>query len=265
MNDAAIRRLRATLAGAAGLVGALAFRMNLGPDPKPAVWIPVLGPVVAALMVQLPAMGPQLLARGLWWSNVVLGVILATLGGRSESTIGLTLLYGCGAALVLADRRALAAAAERADFRPVAYAGTLQLLMVLALADAPTLALFASIERGRHGGIGHLALAAAAAALLVGFVGLYRLALWGVLVTAATSLALGVAVAARVVVVHREMDQAVMAICAVQLLVVAPMLASIAARRPLPAPSPRLRGALANALVIALAAVATAVSVYRAR
>ncbi|MDB4932070.1 MAG: hypothetical protein JWM10_4554, partial [Myxococcaceae bacterium] len=99
MNDVALRRLRVTLAGAAGLVGAIAFRMKIGPDAKPAAWIPFLGPVVAAVMVQLPGLAPQLLARGLWWSNVVLGVILAVLGGRSESTVGLTLLYGCGAAL----------------------------------------------------------------------------------------------------------------------------------------------------------------------
>ena len=84
MTDLTRRRARAIAAGVIALAGALVFRMKLGADPKPVAWIPVIGPVVAALLVQLPSLGPQLLARGLWWSNVVLGVILVFAGTRNE-------------------------------------------------------------------------------------------------------------------------------------------------------------------------------------
>lgn len=265
MTGAAMLRLRATLAGAAALVGAAVFRLNLGSDPKPASWIPVLGPVAAAVLAHVPSLGAQLLARGLWWSNLVLGVILCALGSRRESAVGLSLVIGCGAALVIADRRALAAAAERAGFRPVAFAGTIQLMMVLALADAPTLLLFATLESDHPASRAAVALAATAAALLVGFIGLYRLALWGVLVNVGASLALGAALATRALSVERDLVTPLLALSALQVLVALPMLASIVTRRPLPAPSARTRGALATALVVALALASVAVSLSRSR
>ena len=132
------------------LVGAALFRLKLGVDPKPVARLPVTGPLVAAPLVQFSSLGAQLLARGFGWSNVVLGVILVYAGTRNESLLGLPLVLGCGAALLLADRRALVAAAERAYCRRVASAGTLQLLMVLALPSAPTLLLFTSFD-SRHG------------------------------------------------------------------------------------------------------------------
>jgi hypothetical protein len=263
MTDLTRRRARAIAAGVIALAGALVFRMKLGADPKPVAWIPVIGPVVAALLVQFPSLGPQLLARGLWWSNVVLGVILVFAGTRKESLLGLPLVLGCGAAIALADRRSLAAAAERADFRPTAYAGTIQLLMVLALADAPTLLLFTQVE-SRHGMTpASMALGAAAMALLVGFVGLYRVSLWGVLVTAGTSLALGLALVSGAVSIDHDLNRPLTVLCAVQVLVAAPMLLSLATRRPLPAVSPRVRGALATALLVAVALCSVGVALWR--
>ncbi|MDO9020678.1 MAG: hypothetical protein Q8S73_03315 [Deltaproteobacteria bacterium] len=263
MTDMTRRRARAIAAAVVALAGAALFRLKLGADPKPVAWLPVVGPAVAALLVQFPSLGAQLLARGLWWSNVVLGVILVWAGTRNESLLGLPLVLGCGAALALVDRRALAAAAEQADFRPVAYAGTIQLLMVLALADAPTLLLFTQVESRRGLTPGSVALGVAALGLLVGFVGLYRVSLWGVLVTAGTSLALGVALASGAVHIDHDLDRPLTAICAVQVLVAAPMLLSLATRRPLPVVPPRVRGALATALLVALALGSVAVAVYR--
>ncbi len=265
MTDLTRRRLRSSAAGLAALAASTAFLLKLGNDVKPVALVPVVGPVVGALLVQFSSLGAQLLARGLWWSNVVLGVILVFAGTRSDSQLGLPLVLGCGAALALADRRSLAAAAERADFRPAAYAGTLQLLMVLALADAPTLLLFTHVE-ARHGhNPASLALGAAAIGLLVGFVGLYRLSLWGVLVTTVTSLALGVALVSGLVTVNDDLTRPLTVICAVQVLVAAPMLFSLATRRPLPAVSPRVRGALATALLVAVALSAVAGSLWRGR
>lgn len=265
MTDATTRRLRATAAGLAAAAGAVGFRLGLGSDPKPVAWLPVVAALVGALVVQLPALAAQLLARGLWWSNVVLGVMLVAFGSRHETLVGMSLVLGGGAALALADRRSLAAAAERDDFRPVAYAGTIQLLMVLALADAPTLLLFTQVAARDEMTGSSAALALAAAGLLTGFVGLYRLALWGVLATSGTSLALGVALVTGVVHVDREVDGPLAVMCAVQVVVAAPMLLSLATRRPLPGLSPRTRGMLATALLAALALGSVAVACWRQR
>ncbi len=265
MTDRVMRRLRAIAAGVAATAGSTFFLMSLGSNPKPIAWVPVIGPAVAALLVHFSSLGAQLLARGLWWSNVVLGMILVFAGSRRESMVGLSLVLGCGAALALADRRSLVAAAERADFRPVAYAGTIQLLMVLALADAPTLLLFTHLAARDGHGRASFAMGAAAVALLVGFVGLYRLSLWGVLVTAGAALSLGVALASGAVTVDHDLTRPLTLICAVQVLVAAPMLLSLATRRPLPAVSPRVRGALATALLVAIALGSAAVALWRGR
>lgn len=265
MTDATTRRLRATAAGIAAAAGAVGFRMSLGFEPKPVAWLPVIAALAGALVVQLPALAAQLLARGLWWSNVVLGVMVVAAGSRHESLVGLPLVLGSGAALALADRRTLAAAAEREDFRPAAYAGTIQLLMVLALADAPTLLLFTQVAARDEMTGTSAVLALAAAGLLAGFVGLYRLSLWGVLATSGTSLALCVALVSGAVRVDREVDVPLALMCGVQVVVAAPMLLSLATRRPLPGLSPRARGMLATALLAALALGSVAVAVWRRR
>lgn len=266
MNTALVTRMKSTLAGAAGLGSAAYFWLQLidqSADPKPVAYLPIAGLVLAAIAVQFASLGAQLVARGLWWSNLVLGVIICVSGTHHESSIGLGLALGCAAALVLADRRALAAAAERADFRPVAFPGTLQLLMVLALADAPTLLLFSYVEHGVFRSNATPFLAATALALLVGFVGLYRLSLWGVAVTAGASLLLGAGLASGLVTVEHDLRAPLTVLSAVQVLVALPMLLSLATRTPLPSPSARVRSALATALVVALAVAALLVTLWR--
>ncbi|MFO0610524.1 MAG: hypothetical protein U0324_45605 [Polyangiales bacterium] len=255
-------RLRQILAALAGLGGAAVFATFIYVEQtvKKQAYIPVIALAVAAVAAQLRPLGAQLLARGLWWSNLVLGVLLCVTGNGREVGIGAALAAGCGAALVVADRRALAEASEGAGYRPVAYAGTLQLLMVLALADAQTLGLFALIFYPEGQGA---PLALGALGLLAGFVGLYRLSLAGVAATMATSLGVLLALATRAMRIDRDLVAPLMALSAVQLAVPLPMLASMALRRPLPAPPARLRGRLADAVVVALVVGAVAWGYFR--
>jgi hypothetical protein len=250
-------RVRQTLAALSGLVGAAIFaRFVLGvPSAKPPAYIPVVALVVAALVSQLRGLGAQLLARGLWWSNLVLGIVFTVTSHNDEIHLGAALATCCALALILADRRALAEASEGAGFRPVAYTGTLQLLMVLALADAQTLGLFALLIPADPQGIAY---GLGALGLLAGFVGLYRLSVVGVGLTMATSLGLLLCLAAQPFPVDRDLRAPLMAISAVQLFVPLPMLASMALRRPLPAPPARLRGHVANVAIVVLVAGAIA-------
>ena len=244
-------RLRAALAALVGLGGAGVFVFKIHGGAKAAAYIPPTALIVAAAAAQVPWLGAQLLARGLWWSNLVLGVLLVFFGSRSEATLGLGLAVACGAALVMADRRALTAAAESAGFRPAAYGGTLQLLMVLALADAQTLGLFAVIE-ARHQGPTATVFALVALGLLAGFVGLMRLALWGVGLTMASSAALLFVIVTAAVRVDRDLRLPLGAVAALQLAAPLPMLASMALKKRLPEAPLRVRGMIANGVIVAV-------------
>lgn len=259
-------RGRALLASTASVLGAVGFAASLGHGAKSAACIPIVALAVAAVAVQVAALGAQLLARALWWSNLALGALLCVTGGSSEFVLGVSLTVGCAAALALADRRALAAAAETAGFRPVAYAGTLQLLMVLALADAQTLGLFAAIGAHRSGPEESPALLMlGAAAFLVAFAGLYRLALWGVVVSMSAALALLVTLATGALHPHGDVVALLYALALLQLAAPVPMIVSMVTRKPLPALPPRARSAAATGVVVAVALASVLAAFYRAR
>ncbi|MEZ4410937.1 MAG: hypothetical protein R3A52_31335 [Polyangiales bacterium] len=254
--------MRSALAALLGLVGAGFFVFKIHGDAKAAAYIPPAALLVAAAAAQIPWLGAQLLARGLWWSNLVLGALLVFFGGGSESSLGAGLAAACGAALVMADRRELSAAAETAGFRPAAYAGTLQLLLVLALADAQTLGLFAVIE-ARHQGATAAVFALVALGLLAGFAGLIRLALWGVGLTMASAAALLAVMVTRAVRVDHDLRVPLGGLAVLQLAAPLPMLVSMALKKKLPEAPLRVRGMLANGVIVAVVLVTLAAWVLR--
>jgi hypothetical protein len=238
-------RPRAIVASLSAVAGALVFRLTVGTDEK-TIYIPITALVVGAIVIHLRPLGAQLLGRALFWSNLVLGALICFLDkGPRDRSSSLALLFGAGVALLLAERRALAEASASRGERPAAFAGTIELLMVLALADAQTCVLFAAIDRDAATPL----FLAAAAALLVGFVGLYRLALWGVIVTMSTATVLAAALLGGMLRDMRDVAVPLTIVFAAQLLAPLPMIASIVTKRPLPAPSPRVRSALASGFV----------------
>ncbi|HEY8078079.1 MAG TPA: hypothetical protein VIF62_28325 [Labilithrix sp.] len=245
------RSARTIIAGILGIVGGGIFRATIHTS-ETSVWIPVVALVVAAGVAIVPHLGAQLLARGLWWSNLVLGAVLCFFGS-SDAKPGAALVLGCGVALLLADRRALAAAADAREFRPAAFAGTVELVAILALADAQTMFLFGALTAGdRHGGEA-LVFFAAALGFVIGFVGLYRLRLWGVIVTMTTAALMLAALMLGNFLAHEdEIRRVLYVLSTVQLLAPMPMLASLATGRALPAASPRTRSILANVFVVAV-------------
>ncbi len=202
--------------------------------------LPALSPLLAALVVHLPRLGPQLMARSIAWANALLGVVLAVLGGSTESTVGAVLCGGSAAALALLGRQGLAQAAAASGRRAVAFPGTLLLLMVLTLADAQTYTLFAVLLHFDRAGMG---LALGAAAMIVGFVGLYRVEIWGAVVSVGASVLL--LLAYLVVYPHSlgkdHMNELVGGMSFAQIVAGAPMLFAIATERKLPRMPPVIR------------------------
>jgi hypothetical protein len=244
-----LRSLRHGVAGAAGVAAGL-YLFSLF-DANGPVFIPAIGLTIAAVAVHFPQFGAQLLARAMWWSHLGLGTVLCVIsGGRGEMKAGLALAAASAFALFVVGRKGLAEASERAEYLPSAFRSSLMLLMVLALADAQTMFLFGAVALNR--GSQPIVPLAACAAFITGYVGLHRLKFWGAIVNATTALAVVALVWLRVAHVEHDVDRVMVVVCAVQLLVAAPMLVAVALRQPLPSLGPRARAWGAATAIVAL-------------
>lgn len=245
-------RLRTLLASLAGLGAAACFAVDVRTGPW---WFPVGALCLAAVFAQLPHLGAQLAARGFWWSNFVLGVLFCVFdsGGQRTASFGLT--TGAAVALLLAPASALQQAAARAKYRPGLSPVTLQLLMVLAIADAETLGLFAiASSHNRPTPYEAWVYALGALGFLVGFVGLYRLALWGVFASWVTAAAVLTAVLAGFG-FDRDLRTALAVLSTLQLAAPLPMLIALVRKRP-PRPARVPRAWLSAAAVLTVWSVA---------
>lgn len=246
------RKLAAGVCSLAAAVGLLS--LGHGDAWKLAVAIAAL--CVAALVVHLPRLGPQVVARAAWWANLGLGTAFCVFGGSSERQGGLLVSLTCGAALLVIGRKGLAEASERAGYAPAAFRSSLLLLMALALADAQTFGLFAIIsysdryqDRLR---LSFYLLGAVAAVFTLGFVGLYRLRLWGAVLNLITAVVFALVVLSGVADFDHQVAQLLMVLCAGQVVAATPMMVGLIRGKPLPAAPPWLRGAGASSAVIAL-------------
>jgi hypothetical protein len=252
-------RARALIASIVAVVGAVSFRIAMSTN-EATIYIPVVAIIIGALVIHLRPLGAQLLGRALFWSNFILGTLLCLIGSGSERWSGFGLLFGCGFALVLVERRALTEAADDRGFRPAAFAGTIELLMVLALADAQTCLLLGVIGKAD----GYWGFFVGALALVIGFVGLYRLALWGVVVTMSTATLLALSMFAGV---FRLNDAQVPLgiVFAAQVLAPLPMLWSLVTKQQLPRPNPRFRSAVVSIFIVFVMIVSAVVAVSHVR
>jgi len=251
-------RWRPWVAGGAGAVGSSLLLTEL--DGTLAVLIPIVALVLAAVAAHANHMGAQLYARAAWWSNLLLGLFVAVVGSRREAPEGVLLVWGCGVALLAADRRDLSLAAVRGRYSPVAYRGTLQLLMVFALADTLTLLLLGSLTWGDSE---CRVFFAAAAALMAGFFGLYRLSAWGFALTMGTSAVLGLLLIFTRFVRDDEMVTALAVLCVLQLVAPLPMIASMVTGRRLPSLPAPVSGVVRSGIVILIVLGASVVGLWR--
>jgi hypothetical protein len=187
---------RRSLATLGALGGAVCMRSWNDSLPA-ALWLPTLLLASSAALIWRRHVGGQLLARAVWWSNLLLGTLIASSGANNERTIAALLALFTGGALIAVGRADLDEATPSGSFLPTAFRGTLICMLVMAMADAQSLLLFGALELTEpHRFAGALlprALPIAIAApLLLSVIGLYRLRLWGLLLNLAASLALAV-------------------------------------------------------------------------
>lgn len=212
----------------------------------------------SAFLVHRASLAPQLLARAVWWANLALGTVLAIAGSHHERACGALLALTTGAALLVAGRRSLAEASERAGYVPAALRSALMLLMIFALADAQTFLLFGSvgfIEGSK--GFGHSWLMTGiGVAYVIGFAGLYRLRVWGALLNTALSMFVLFVVLVTPAIAKDELAMFLSVLAIVHLLVAAPVGLSALTGRSLPTPPPRVRGYLTTGVIALMMLVA---------
>jgi hypothetical protein len=230
--------------------------------------VPVVLLGVSALLVHHGTVGSQILARGVWWSNLVLGVLLSLAGGSDEREIGLVMAIATGLPLLVMGRMGLGED-ERSAFRPIAFRTTLVLGMTMAVADIQALLFWGAIKIENEGGSrGPLAqrtqgmlLLLAAAMMVVAVVGLYRLRVWGLLFGALCAAGLIGVMASGVCGLPGPLPESFIVTSAVQLLLPAPIVVAIVRGR---APAPRAASHLARlapALVVATLMAGSAAAV----
>jgi len=228
------------------------------------VAIALVALLAAAGLVHMRSLGPQLVARAVWWANLGLGTAFCVFGGRSERLSGLVLAFACGTALLVIGRRGLAEATERAGYAPAAFRSSLMLLMALGLADAQTFGLFAIISLTKSDpAFPGVVLALVAIVFTIGFAGLYRLRIWGALLNAGAALVFGLAILFDVIHYDSELRTLFGVVCAVQVLAATPMSFGLIRGKPLPAPPARLRGMAVVAVVVGVLALAVWGAVLR--
>jgi hypothetical protein len=224
-----------------------------------ALWIPSGLLAVSALLLHHRSLGAQLTARAVFWSNLILGTLIAISSSSSERMIAGGLAIATGSALLAVGRRGLDEAPG--PFVPVAFRATLIGIVVMALADAQSLLLFGALSVAEPSLVvphtNYLALSFALA-LTVGIVGIYRLKLWGVALNVATNCALAVVALSGRLALPTPLAWAYTATAALQLLATTPLVIALARGKARPsAPSLSSRSAvLGGAFVIALMALA---------
>jgi hypothetical protein len=220
--------VRRALAACASLGAAASFQL-IGSTPW-ALWLPtaLLG---ACAIVQLHRhVGSQLLVRAVWWSNLLLGTLLAVSGGSTEREVGALVALGTGAALLAVGRRGLEETGAGA-FTPIAYRGSLMGIMVMALADAQSLLLFGTLQLTENKswqahGVATLPLWLAAA-LVVAMAGTYRLKLWGLALNLIVNVAIAGAALVGALDLPRPLVVAYLGTSLLQILLAAPLVVAL--------------------------------------
>jgi len=254
LGETAVPLWRRLVAGVLGLVSVGVLWNWAGTSE---IWVAspaVIALVLAAVAIHVPHLGAQLFARAAWWATVGFGFIITLVSSGSEVKDAFAYLLPAAVALPVAGRRGIAEAEERAGRVAGAFRSSLFVLMVLALADAQTFAVFGLISGKGISGASAI-LFASSAALVVGFIGLFRLAPWGAIVNLVTCALLVVFAVAGTFHEKSSLGAAVGALAGVHVLVATPLVAAVLLGKTLPAAPARLRTFGMSAVLVVLVVV----------
>ena len=218
-------KVKRLLASIASVAIAVFFFRTFEPRPRGGEWILtalVCGiPLLAGGVIWIRRVSFQMLARGLWWSVLLVGVLMA-LSNESVKHDGAFVVLAATLALLITGASGLSERDEH--FRPLAFRGTLTLALVLAMADtASFLWLGVGSAIYREGSFIILLVPP----MLAGIVGLLRLRTWGLVLSLACSLTVAVAALARLIELPGPFRALFITTALAQLLVPLPMLITI--------------------------------------
>lgn len=145
------------------------------------------------------SLGAQVLCRAVWWSNLVVGLLVAiNYGELIDKGIGAIVAVSCAVALLASGERGLDIREPDHPFSPVRFRGQLLLALVMAAADALTLA-FSALMQLRFGmdgwnlgaAVGYAGPTVLAAVVMgVAVWGVYRLRTWALLLNLVANIAI---------------------------------------------------------------------------
>jgi hypothetical protein len=179
-------------------------------------------PIVAAALIWSGRLGAQLLARGAWWSMLLIGAIMAMEGSNSERAYGAYIALANATALLVAGGTGLAD--NRGRFAPMAFRGTLIVALVLAIADTGA---FACFGLGTALFSDHASVILLVPFMLTGVIGLLRLRTWGLIVSLCTNLLIAILALTRTLPLPTELRWLFVGTAMLQLLVPIPMIVAI--------------------------------------
>jgi hypothetical protein len=251
---------RRAIATAASLFAVWVFVQTLGVAYHRADlrWLPAalltFAPLLAAVSIWSRRVGAQLLARGIWWSLLLLGGLVALMERKDYSGCGIALASACS--LITAGRTGLDG--EGGRFQPVAFRGTLTLALIMAIADTATCFWM---------GVGQVTYERTPRVFLLvpfmiaGIVGLLRLRTWGLLVSLACNALVAILAWTGTLRLHEELRPLLIGTALVQLVVPIPMWIAIARHRiPPPDAWRRTKLVVSTAVILAIAATSVALS-----
>jgi hypothetical protein len=233
--------------------------------------------LAAGVLVLCRSRGAQLLARSIWWSALGAGVLVTLFAANAGDVArpALVMVLATSTSLLASGRSGLRHD-DRPELAPAAYPRAFMVSMIMALADAQALGWLASTmlytAMRRDADLADmvelrqaLAMLACCAVALSALYGLYRLRLWGLVLSAATTVAIGVLSFTPWFGLRDAgpIPYAFAASAAIQLALLAPLFLAILRRRaPTPA-SPRAQrvAAAAPAVVIIALAVLSVITV----
>lgn len=212
-------------------------------------------PVVAAALIWSGHLVAQLLARGTWWSLLLVGGLMALIGDREGRHLGAYIAMCNAGALLVVGSSSLD---SRGRFAPVAFRGTLLVALVLAIADTGAFLWFGTGSMMFEGRYSCLLLVPL---MITGVIGLLRLRTWGLMVSLFTNLLIAILAIAGVLFLPGPLRGLFVGTAVLQMLVPIPMVIAIVRGR---TPSPDAwRRTKIVVPAIAIAGVA-AFSVYAA-
>ncbi|MCA9685510.1 MAG: pentapeptide repeat-containing protein [Myxococcales bacterium] len=199
-----------------------------------AVALPIAMLLWAGQLVARPSFRAQVLVRSIAVSNLIVALLLALVVGGMLGGVGEILIaLGCARSLRLLDDRGLDGREPDPNFAPVAFRGFLILALVMAFADAQTLA-FSALTQASYllDGVSTEVLAAmvpttlAAMVMALGVWGLLHLRTWAMLLNIVANLVIARLALTGALNVNDGVAVALATTAAIQLMLPVPILAT---------------------------------------